>query len=103
VLAQRDDGGARDERHVGQLDAVALLIFRLFALAQPNDARHVHLEDGVDVWAGLLGFDHAARDDAAHLGHGNQAAGDGSIRGGSCGGGLAGAAAGAGFAAGFSM
>ena len=53
------DGCARDERHVGQLHAVALLVLGLFFFAQLHDARHVHLEDGVDVRAGLLGLDHA--------------------------------------------
>ena len=66
---QRDDGGARDERHVRQLDAVALLVLVLLFLAQLDDARHVHLEDGVDVRAGALRLDHALRDDGAHLGH----------------------------------
>jgi hypothetical protein len=46
--------GARDERHVGELDAVALLVLVLFFFAQTDDARHVDLEDGVDVRAGLL-------------------------------------------------
>ena len=59
MLAQRSDGSARDERHVGQLDAVALLVLGLLLLAQLDDARHVHLEDGVDVRAGALGLDHA--------------------------------------------
>ena len=75
MLAQRDDGGARDEGHVGQLDAVALLVLRLLLLAKLDDARHVHLEDGVDMRAGALGLDHALRDDGAHLGHRNQLAG----------------------------
>ncbi len=75
MLAQCDDGGAGDERHVGQLDAVALLVLVLFLLAQLDDARHVHLEDGVDMRAGALGFDHALRDDGAHLRHWNELAG----------------------------
>ncbi len=75
VLAQRLHGGARDERHVGELDAVALLVLVLFLFAQLDDAGHVHLEDGVDVGAGLLGFDHALGDDGAHLGHGDELAG----------------------------
>ena len=75
VLAERLDGGARDERHVGELDAVALLVLVLFFFAQLDDARHVHLEDGVDVGVGVLGLDHALGDDGAHLGHGDELAG----------------------------
>ena len=75
VLAQRDDGGARDERHVGELDAVALLVLRLLLFAELDDARHVHLEDGVDVRAGALRLDHALRDDGAHLRHRDEFAG----------------------------
>lgn len=75
VLTQSVDGGTRDERHVSQLDAVALLVLRLLLLAESDDARHIHLEDGVDVRAGALGLDHALRDDGAHLRHGDQFAG----------------------------
>ena len=75
VLPERLDGGARDEGHVGELDAVALLVLVLFFFAQLDDARHVHLEDGVDVGVGVLGLDHALGDDAAHLGHGDELAG----------------------------
>ena len=71
------DDGAGDEGHVGELHAVALLEFILLALADLDDAGHIHLEDGVDVRAGLLGLDHALRDDAAHLGHGDDFSGDG--------------------------
>ena len=74
VLAQGGDGGAGDERHVGELDAVALLVLVLFFLAQADDAGHIDLEDGVDVRAGVLGLDHALGDDAAHFGHGDELA-----------------------------
>ena len=80
VLAQRDDHRPRDERHVGQLHAVALLVLRLLLLAQPHDLRHVHLEDGVHMRAGLLRLDHALRDDRAHLRHRHQLAGQRSGR-----------------------
>ena len=68
VLAEGLHGGARDEWHVGQLHAIALLVLALFLLAQFDDARHVHLEDSVDVRAGGLGLDHALGDDGTHLG-----------------------------------
>ena len=74
-LAQGGDDGAGDERHVGELDAVALLIFVFFFFPDFDDAREVDLEDGVHVRGGAFGVDHALRDDGAHLAHGNQLAG----------------------------
>ncbi len=82
VLTQGHDRGAGDEGHVGELDAVALLVLRLLLLAQLDDAGHVDLEDGVDMRAGALRFDHALGDDGAHLGHGDELAG---LRLGCCG------------------
>ena len=57
VFAKSLDGGAGDERHVRELDAVALLVLVLFPFAEFDDAGHVHLENGVDMGAGGLGFD----------------------------------------------
>jgi len=71
MFTQRNDGGAGDEGHVRQLDTVTLLVLRLLLLAKLDDARHVHLEDGVDMRAGALRLDHALRDDRAHLRHWN--------------------------------
>ena len=72
--AQRLDGGRGDERHVGELDAVALLEAGLLALAEAGDARHVDFVDGVDVGAGAAALDHALGDDGAHVGHRHQVA-----------------------------
>src|SRR5207248_4508239 len=36
-----------------------------------DDEGHVHFEEVVDMGAGTARFDHALRDDLAHLGHGN--------------------------------
>ena len=75
MLAQSYDGRAGDEGHVRELDAVTLLVLGLLLLAELDDARHIHLEDGVDVRAGALGLDHPLGDDGAHLGHGDEFAG----------------------------
>ncbi len=76
-FAQAADNGAGDKRHVGQLDAITLLVLRFFALANLDDPRHVNLEDAVNVGAGVLRFHHALGDDGAHLAERNQVAGDG--------------------------
>ena len=74
--AERLDGRGGDEGHIGELDAVALLEGGLLALAEADDAGHVHLVDGVDVRADAHALDHALGDDGAHFGHGDQVAGE---------------------------
>ena len=66
-FAQVGDDGAGDEGHIGELDAVALLVLALLFRAEVDDFGEVHLEDGVDVRVGVLGVDHALRDDGAHF------------------------------------
>src|SRR5208282_2911063 len=70
ILLQGDDGSAHKERHESEPRAVTLLEPVLQLVAQIDDASHVHLEHAVDVSAGAARFDHALRDDLAHLGHG---------------------------------
>src|SRR5207302_10767923 len=41
MLAQGEDGGAGDEGHVRELDAVALLVLRFLFFADLDDARHI--------------------------------------------------------------
>ena len=88
MLTQGNNGGAGDEGHVRQLDAVTLLVLRLLFFADLDDARHIHFEDGVDMRAGTFRLDHALRDDGAHLRHGHEFAGLGlwcrRLRGGRC-------------------
>ncbi len=79
-LLNGDDGGAREKRHEGQADAVALLKAVLVFVAQIDDAGEIDFEHAVDVSAGTAGLDHALGDDFAHLRHGDEIAGD---RGGS--------------------
>src|ERR1035437_2603770 len=74
ILLQGDDGGAHKERHEGTPRAVALLEAAFDLVSQIDDASHVHLEHAVDVSAGAARFDHALRNDLAHLGHGYQIA-----------------------------
>src|ERR1019366_2557147 len=74
ILLQGDDGGAHKERHEGKPRAIALLEAVLELVSQIDDASHVHLEHAVDVSAGAARFDHALRDDLAHLGHGYKVA-----------------------------
>ena len=81
ILLQRDDGGAHEERHESKSRSVALLESVLEFVAQIDDASHVHFEHAVDVSAGAARFDHALRDDLAHVGHGHQIAGNRSWRG----------------------
>ena len=64
------------ERHEGKPRAVALLEAVLELVAQIDDASQVHFEHAVDVSAGAARFDHALRDDLAHLGHGHEVAGN---------------------------
>ena len=52
--AQRIHGGGGNKGHISQLDAVALLKAGPLPLAQAGDAGHVHLVDGVDMWADPL-------------------------------------------------
>src|SRR6185437_8346203 len=80
-FAQCDYGCSRDERHVGQLDAIALLVLALFLFAQLYDLCEVDLEDGVDMRACPLRLHHALRDNRAHLRHWHQLAGSRSGRG----------------------
>ena len=68
VVAQCLNGGDGDERHVGELDAVALLEGSPFAIAEARYARHVDLVNGVDMRADALALDHALGDDRAHPG-----------------------------------
>jgi hypothetical protein len=70
-LLQGDDGRAHEERHEGQSRAVALLESGLQFVTQGNDFGDVYLEHGVDVGAGAARFDHALRDDPAHVRHGD--------------------------------
>ncbi len=67
-LTSACDGGGGDKRHIGELDAVLLLEAGLFPLAQTNDARHVHLVDGVGMGADPHALAHALGDDGAHPG-----------------------------------
>ncbi len=76
-LLQADDRRAHEKWHEGQARAVALLESGLQLVAEIDDAGHVHFEHAVDVRAGAARLDHALRDDAAHVGHGNQVAGNG--------------------------
>ena len=72
--AEGFNGRCGDEGHVGEVEAVALLEGGFLALAEADDAGHVHLVDGVDVGAGADALDHALGDDGAHFGHGDEVA-----------------------------
>src|ERR1039458_1785073 len=74
ILLQGDDGSSHKERHEGEPRAVALLEAGLQLVSQIDDASHIHFEHTVDVSAGAARFDHALRDDLAHLGHGYKVA-----------------------------
>ncbi len=77
-LLHGDDGGAHEERHEGEADAVALLESGLLLGAQGHDAGEIHFVHAVDVSTGAARLDHALGDDLAHVGHGNEVAGIGS-------------------------
>ena len=81
-LLHRDDGGAHEERHEGEADAVALFERVLVFSAQGDDAGEIHFVHAVDVSAGAARLDHALGDDLAHVGHGDEIAGIGSRSGG---------------------
>jgi len=81
-LLNRDDGGADEEGHEGEADAVALLESGFVFGAQIDDAGEIHFIHAVDVSTGAAGLDHVPGDQLAHLGHGNEIAGDGSWGGG---------------------
>src|SRR5579862_3966967 len=70
--AQGIDGCRGDERHVGELEAVALLEGGAFAVAEARDACHVDLVDGVRVGDGALALCHALGNDGTHPGHRGQ-------------------------------
>src|SRR5271165_1555391 len=75
-LLQRDDGGANEERHERKAGAVALLESGFQFVAQGDDFGDVHFEHAVNVGAGAPRFDHALRDDPAHVGEGNEVSGN---------------------------
>src|SRR5208282_6227535 len=75
-LLQGDDGGAHEEGHEGETRAVALLEAVLELVAQIDDASHIHFEHAVDVSASAARFDHALRDNLAHLRHGHEITGN---------------------------
>ncbi len=68
-LLQRGDRGLRDERHVGELDVVALEEAVLEPLTELDDRAHVDLVDRRHVGRGVLRLDHAAGDRLADRGH----------------------------------
>ncbi len=72
--AQGFNRGCGDEGHVSEVEAVALLEGGFLALAEADNAGHVHFVDGVDVRAGADALDHALGDDGAHFGHGDEVA-----------------------------
>src|SRR5277367_4706402 len=76
ILLQGDDGSANKERHESESSAVALLESVLELVAQVDDASQIHFEHAVDVSAGAARFDHALRDDLAHVRHGDEVAGN---------------------------
>src|SRR5580658_8038143 len=76
-LLYRDDGGAHEERHEGEADAVALLEGVLVLGAQGYYASEIHFIHAVDVSAGAARLNHALSDDLAHVGHGHEIAGIG--------------------------
>src|SRR5580693_408355 len=76
-LLDRDDGGAHEEWHEGEADAVALLEGVLVFGTQGDDAGEIHFIHAVDVSAGTARLDHALGDDLAHVGHGDEVAGIG--------------------------
>src|SRR6185437_7727320 len=80
-FAQCHDGCPRDERHVGQLYAIALLVLALFFLAQLYNLRKVDLENRMDMRSRTLRLHHGLRDNRAHLRHWHQLAGSRSGRG----------------------
>src|SRR4051812_47483193 len=51
-LLQRNDGGAHEERHEGEADAMALLEAVFLFGAQINDAGEIHFVHAVDMGAG---------------------------------------------------
>jgi hypothetical protein len=72
--SQRFDRRRGDEGHVGKVEAIALLECGFLALAEADDAGHIHLVDGVDVGAGADALDHALSDNGTHFGHGDEVA-----------------------------
>src|SRR5215467_7759811 len=64
--------GLGDERHIGQLDAVARLPGFAVRFAEPGNARHIDFENRVNMRAGVLGFHHALGNLLAHRGHGHE-------------------------------
>src|SRR4051812_34268824 len=63
VLAQRLAHRQREERHVGELHALALLELRLRAVTQPRDPRDVGLEHGRQLSGDLQRLGHPLGDD----------------------------------------
>ncbi len=72
-----DDGGADEERHEGESDAVALLESAFLFRAQGHDASEIHFIHAMDVSAGTTRLDHALGNDFAHVRHGNKVTGIG--------------------------
>src|SRR5207253_4971343 len=70
-LLKRNNRRADEKWHEGQANAVALLEARLQFVAEIDDAGQVNFEHRVDVSAGAARFDHALRDDLAHVGQRN--------------------------------
>src|ERR1700721_1335163 len=79
-LLQGDDCSAHEERHKGKARAVPVLESALLFVAQIDDASHVYFEHAVNVSARPARFDHALRDDLAHVGHRNEFAWNGGGR-----------------------
>ena len=69
VGLERLDGGHREERQEGQLDALAGLEVLLGRLAQPGDLGDVDLDHGGELGRGLQRLDHPGGDDLPHPRH----------------------------------
>ena len=63
VDLERLDGGLREERQEGQLDALAGLEGGLGPVAEPGDVRDVRLDHGGELRRGLQRLDHPLGDD----------------------------------------
>ena len=70
VFLQGEHGAAGEEAHKTQADAVGFFELLFVLAAEGDDFGQVDFVEGGEDGGGVLGFDQAAGDGLAHLGHG---------------------------------